>query len=93
MYGADEVEVIPKLLEENFGSDLNRIINFDKMKGQPFNVGLSNANLTKRQLAEKIKNELKDWTNDILSTSVCNSHGFFNLETVEKIKNQLKIWL
>jgi asparagine synthase (glutamine-hydrolysing) len=35
-----------------------------------------------------IKNELKDWTNDILSTSICNSHGFFNFETVKKIKNQ-----
>ncbi len=33
-----------------FGMD-----NYDKMKGQPYNVGLSTANLTKRQLAEKIK--------------------------------------
>ena len=31
------------------------IENYDKMKGEPFNVGLSSANLTKRQLAEKIK--------------------------------------
>ena len=31
------------------------IENFDKMKGEPFNVGLSSANLTKRQLADKIK--------------------------------------
>ena len=30
VYGADEVEFIPKLLEENFGSDLNKIMNFDK---------------------------------------------------------------
>ena len=29
--------------------------NYDKMKGQPFNVGLSSANLTKMQLCEKIK--------------------------------------
>jgi nucleoside-diphosphate-sugar epimerase len=28
---------------------------YDKMKGEPFNVGLSSANLTKRQLCEKIK--------------------------------------
>ena len=27
VYGADEVEFIPKLLEENFGSDLNKIMN------------------------------------------------------------------
>ena len=31
------------------------IDNYDRMKKQPFNVGLSDANLTKRQLAEKIK--------------------------------------
>lgn len=31
------------------------IENFDTMKGQPYNVGLSTANLTKRQLCEKIK--------------------------------------
>ena len=29
--------------------------NYEKMKGEPYNVGLSSANLTKRQLAEKIK--------------------------------------
>lgn len=31
------------------------INNYSKMKGQPYNVGLSTANLTKRQLCEKIK--------------------------------------
>ena len=29
--------------------------NYERMKGQPFNVGLSTANLTKHQLCEKIK--------------------------------------
>lgn len=29
--------------------------NYELMKGQPFNVGLSSANLTKRELCEKIK--------------------------------------
>jgi nucleoside-diphosphate-sugar epimerase len=29
--------------------------NYDRMKGQPYNVGLSTANLTKRELCEKIK--------------------------------------
>ena len=28
------------------------------MKGEPYNVGLSSANLTKRQLAEKIKKQV-----------------------------------
>jgi len=31
------------------------IENYEKMKSEPYNVGLSSANLTKRQLAEKIK--------------------------------------
>jgi nucleoside-diphosphate-sugar epimerase len=31
------------------------IENYEKMKGEPYNVGLSSANLTKHQLAEKIK--------------------------------------
>ena len=31
------------------------IDNYNKMKGEPFNAGLSSANLTKRQLCEKIK--------------------------------------
>ena len=31
------------------------IDNYERMKGEPFNVGLSTANLTKRQLCEKIK--------------------------------------
>lgn len=54
------------LFEENFRRNyihvrdvakafLFGINNFDQMKGQPFNVGLSSANLTKRQLCEKIK--------------------------------------
>ena len=31
------------------------INNYDQMKGEPYNVGLSSANLTKKQLCEKIK--------------------------------------
>ena len=37
------------------------IENYDNMKGQPFNVGLSSANLTKRQLCEKIKEYLPEF--------------------------------
>ncbi|MBI5195191.1 MAG: NAD-dependent epimerase/dehydratase family protein [Nitrospirae bacterium] len=36
------------------------IKNYDKMKGQPYNVGLSSANLTKRQLCEKIKEHVPE---------------------------------
>lgn len=36
------------------------IENDDRMKGEPFNVGLSTANLTKRQLCEKIKEYIPD---------------------------------
>ena len=37
------------------------IENYEKMKGQPFNVGLSSANLTKRQLCEKINEYLPEF--------------------------------
>jgi nucleoside-diphosphate-sugar epimerase len=36
------------------------INNYDKMKGQTFNVGMSSANLTKRQLCDKIKEYVPD---------------------------------
>lgn len=34
---------------------------YDRMKGQAFNVGLSEANLTKRQLCERIKKHVPDF--------------------------------
>lgn len=34
---------------------------YDRMKGQAFNVGLSEANLTKRELCERIKEHVKDF--------------------------------
>lgn len=37
------------------------IQNFEKMKGQAFNVGLSDANLSKRELCEKIKQYIPDF--------------------------------
>lgn len=54
------------LFEEHFRRNYIHIIdvakafifainNYDKMKGEPYNVGLSSANLTKRQLCEKIR--------------------------------------
>ncbi|MBH09577.1 MAG: hypothetical protein CMG74_04335 [Candidatus Marinimicrobia bacterium] len=36
------------------------INNYNKMKGEPYNVGLSTANFTKRELAEKIKEYVPD---------------------------------
>jgi len=36
------------------------IENYDQMKDEPYNVGLTNANLTKRELAIKIKEHLSD---------------------------------
>ena len=35
---------------------------YDEMKGRPFNVGLSDANLTKRQLCERIQKHLPKFT-------------------------------
>jgi nucleoside-diphosphate-sugar epimerase len=37
------------------------IDHYANMKGEPFNVGLSSANLTKRQLCEKIKEQVPDF--------------------------------
>ncbi len=37
------------------------IENYDRMKGEPYNVGLSSANLTKRQLCEKIKLHVQEF--------------------------------
>ncbi|NGX28422.1 MAG: hypothetical protein K940chlam1_00601, partial [Candidatus Anoxychlamydiales bacterium] len=37
------------------------IENFEKMKGEAFNVGLSTANLSKRELVEKIKKYIPDF--------------------------------
>jgi len=36
------------------------IDNYEKMKNEPYNVGLSNANLTKRELADKIKEHIPE---------------------------------
>ncbi len=34
---------------------------YDKMRGEPFNVGLSSANLTKRELCEKIQEQVPEF--------------------------------
>jgi nucleoside-diphosphate-sugar epimerase len=38
------------------------IVNFDKMKGQIYNVGLSEANISKKELCEAIKKQVPDFT-------------------------------
>jgi len=43
------------------GAFMFGIQHYDKMKGEPFNVGLSQANLTKRQLCERIKKYVPDF--------------------------------
>ncbi|MAG12681.1 hypothetical protein CL630_02595 [bacterium] len=40
---------------------LHAINNFDTMKGEPYNVGLSDANLSKRELCEAIKKHIPDF--------------------------------
>ncbi|EFK08364.1 RmlD substrate binding domain protein [delta proteobacterium NaphS2] len=35
--------------------------NYEKMKGEPYNVGLSSANLTKRELCEKIRRHVPEF--------------------------------
>ncbi len=41
------------------------IKNFETMKGEIYNLGLSNANLTKEQLCERIKMQIKDFNYEI----------------------------
>ena len=41
---------------------LHAIDNFEAMKGGPYNVGLSDANLSKRELCEKIQEHIPDFT-------------------------------
>jgi len=40
---------------------VHSLSNFEKMKNEPYNVGLSNANLSKLELCEEIKKQVKDF--------------------------------
>ncbi|OAN54982.1 NAD-dependent epimerase/dehydratase family protein [Magnetospirillum moscoviense] len=40
---------------------LHALDNFEAMKGQPYNVGLSDANLSKFELCQRIQNQIKDF--------------------------------
>lgn len=40
---------------------LHGLANFDRMKGEPYNVGLSDANLSKRELCEEIKKQVPEF--------------------------------
>ena len=35
-----------------------------------------------------MKNELKDWVNDILSYEICNKHNLFNYNVVQNLKTE-----
>ncbi len=41
---------------------IHAIDNFDKMKNEPYNVGLSDANLSKQELCEEIKKQIPKFT-------------------------------
>ncbi len=40
---------------------MHTMVNYNSMKGEAYNVGLSNANLSKRELCEKIKEQVPDF--------------------------------
>jgi len=44
------------------GAFVHAINNFEKMKGEPYNVGLSDANLSKMELCEEIRKQLPNFT-------------------------------
>ena len=73
------------------------IKNFDKMKGEIFNVGLNEANFSKEELALKIKEQIPkfyihsseidsdpDNRNYIVSNDKINAKGFFAKRTIEQ---------
>ncbi len=73
------------------------IKNFDKMKGEIFNVGLNEANLSKEELALKIKEQIPNFyihsseidsdpdnRNYIVSNDKINAKGFFAKRTIEQ---------
>jgi nucleoside-diphosphate-sugar epimerase len=41
---------------------IHTLNNYDKMKGQPYNVGLSEANLSKMELCQAIKKQIPEFT-------------------------------
>jgi nucleoside-diphosphate-sugar epimerase len=43
------------------GAFMHGLNNFDSMKGEPYNVGLSEANLSKFELCERIKAQIPDF--------------------------------
>ena len=43
------------------GAFIHCLANFETMKNEPYNVGLSDANLSKRELCEEIKKQLPDF--------------------------------
>jgi len=75
---------------------LYAINNYDKMKNQIYNVGLSDANLSKKELAERIKSFLpefviveknfkkdKDQRNYIVSNDKLESAGFMTMYNLD----------
>jgi len=72
------------------------IENFDKMDGNSFNVGLSEANITKKELCEKIKKQIPDFWfaeytgNDKLSDPDKRNYIVSN-EKIEKLGYKAKI--
>ena len=39
-------------------------------------------------VSDWMKNELKDWVNDILSYEICNKHNLFNYNVVQNLKDE-----
>jgi nucleoside-diphosphate-sugar epimerase len=77
--------------------------NYDRMKGNAFNVGLSSANLSKLELCQRIKAEIPDFQfpeaevgedpdkrNYIVSNDKIESTGFRTLFNLEQGIKELK---
>ncbi|TSA45686.1 NAD(P)-dependent oxidoreductase [bacterium] len=75
---------------------IHAIENFEKMKNEPYNVGLSNANLSKKELCEEIKKQIPkfyfveaevgedpDKRNYIVSNAKIESTGFMPVVSLQ----------
>ncbi len=93
-------------VQDAANSFIHALKNYEKMKGEAYNVGLSDANLSKLELAEKIKNYVPEFTiieseigkdpdkrNYIVSNQKIESTGYKTEHSLDDgIKELLKVY-
>ena len=69
---------------------IHALNNFDKMKNQPYNVGLSDANLTKLQLCQEIKKLVPDFY--FVEATIGEDPGPRTTRMSRKWSSRVRIW-